>query len=200
MVFSLHAVEMTIEDILRKRAKSSSTEKTTRADRKKKTPITEPEVPSPIQDAPLPELDAPPPEPEAPKKPKLPKKTNTQKEKGIIFKDVVPQVKTNLAPAGDKGKGVLEEPSPPAKRQKMTVVPDPRQASSVLETTTKPGINISHFLSFHQAVGPSDDTLATRVVASIVHSLNIPGVTSGKGFRTIGSTTFSSSAFTLSWW
>lgn len=88
-MFSLHAVEMTIEDILRKQSKTSRSKKTTRGDKKKKTPTIVPEVLPSVQDTPLPELDAPPPEPEAPKKPKLPKKTTAQKEKGIVFKDVV---------------------------------------------------------------------------------------------------------------
>lgn len=62
-MFSLHAVEVTIEYILRKRAKTSRTKKVNQADKKKKTPIIEPEVIPLVQDTFLPQLDAPLPEP-----------------------------------------------------------------------------------------------------------------------------------------
>ena len=52
------------------------------------------------------------------------KTTYAPKEKGIVFKKVVPQEKkSTLAPAGDKGKGILEESSPQAKRQKTMSIP-----------------------------------------------------------------------------
>lgn len=61
------------------------------------------------------------------------KKDDAPKEKGVDFKEVVPQKKSTLALARDKGIGILEESSPSAKRQKMTTISDYMQMSSVPE-------------------------------------------------------------------
>lgn len=56
------------------------------------------------------------PEPEVakmPEKPKAPKTKEASKENGIFIREGVPPIQSTLAPVGDKGKDVLEEPSPP---------------------------------------------------------------------------------------
>lgn len=81
-MFSLLASDMTTEDILRKRSKTSRTKKTTREDEKKKTPIIVPEVLSYVQYTPVPELDVPPPKPEAPQKAQTAKENQRPEREG----------------------------------------------------------------------------------------------------------------------
>lgn len=73
-------------------------------------------------------------EPAAPNKSRARKKKDVQKEKCVEIREVIPEAGNSpLIPSGDKGKEVLEDPSPPVKRQKMMVTPEPRQEPSALE-------------------------------------------------------------------
>ena len=107
---------MALEDILRKRSKSTRSKKNTREE-KNKTPttqpskkfvISEPEVLLSDNETPLPEHGTPLPEPEIPKKPVEQKKPESPKEKGIFFKEPVPPAKSTLAPTEGKGKEKMD--------------------------------------------------------------------------------------------
>lgn len=96
------------------------------------------------------EHDASPLEPEIkkmPKKPKAPKKKDASKETDVVIREPVLEAKeATLAPAGDKGKEKLHVPSPLAKRQKVTLPTEPRQASSVPEELARHVIDLNHRL------------------------------------------------------
>ena len=104
------------------------------------------------------------------------KKTDAPKEKEVVFKKVVPQEKKyTLAPAGDKGKGILEESSPPARRQEMTTILEQRQASSVPEVLARQEADANHHLSLHGVASSSRRNFALETMARMAHSLNIFG-------------------------
>lgn len=88
----------------------------------------------------------------------------------------VPETRdSSLVPSGDKGKSILEQSSPPVKRQKITTILEPRKASSVPEAVTNTGISINPCLTLDKTAGSSESTLAVQAVASMVYSLNILG-------------------------
>ena len=132
-------------------------------------------TPSPDHAA-LPEHEVVVAEPAAPKKSRVLRKKDAQKEKGIVIKEPTPEVRDSpLVASGDKGKGISEQSSPPAKMQKTTEVSEPRQASLVPEVVANPGISINHCLSLDKMTGPSESTLAVQAVESMVRSLNLLG-------------------------
>lgn len=116
------------------------------------------------------------PEPEAPKQPKVKKKANDPKVTGVVFKEIVPQEKkSTLAPPRDKGKGILDEPFPMAKWQKMTTIPEQRQVSSVPEVLDRQEVDTNHHLSLHGVAVFSWRAIAAEAMARVAHSLNILG-------------------------
>ena len=74
-----------------------------------------------------------------------------------------------------EGKGKDKVVEPPSEKQKLTVIPDPRQALPAPEVTARPGVDVAHRITLNQAANTSDDALASRTVASVVHSLNLLG-------------------------
>ena len=110
---------MTLEDLLRKKPRASCSKKTSKEEKKKLQPIEEPPVklqetvPSEPED----------PEPEVPL---VRKRSKTPKEKWITIKEPLPPTMPKAAVIEGKGKDKMVEP--PAKKQKMTIIPDPRQA------------------------------------------------------------------------
>ena len=131
---------MHLEDLLRKKTRSSRSKKTHKEEKKKLPTITKPPVAT---------HETVPSEPEDPE-PEIPlvrKKSKTPKEKGVTIKEPFPPTVPKAAPVEGKGKGKLTEP--PAKRQKMIVVPDPEQAPPVSEVTTRPGIDVTHHIALH---------------------------------------------------
>lgn len=157
---------MHLKDLLRKKMRSSRSKKKTKEEKKKLRPIVEPPV-STHETAPSEPEDL---EPEIPL---VRKKSKTPKEKDVTIKEPLPTTKPKVAKVEGKGKGKQVEP--PAKRKKMTVIPDPRQTPPALEVTTRPDIDVSHRIALHRAATASDDTLATCTMESTVCSLNLLG-------------------------
>ena len=60
---------------------------------------------------------------------------------------------SSLVPAGDKGKKVVREPSPPTKRQKVMAIPGPRQEPLAPEAELKNVVN--PYLSLDEVAGSS---------------------------------------------
>ena len=85
-----------------------------------------------------------------------------------MFREVVPEIsKSPLVPAGDKGKKkVVEESSPPSKRQKVAslpeVVDEPLAPEAELKNMVTP------YLSLDEAAGSSGQALATQAITSVV--------------------------------
>ena len=144
--------------------KPSRSKKNAREEKKKltKTPTPEPEVTTT--------------DPVALRVPRVHrKKKETQKVKGIVIVEGTPEArKSPSIPAGDKGKGIMHEPSPPPKRQKLNPPLEPRQAASV-EEPTMPAIDLPHHLTLKGAAGPVEVATASAAVSRVVHSLNAMG-------------------------
>ena len=84
-------------------------------------------------------------DPAAPRVPRVHrKKKGTHKEKGVVIVEGAPGAKKSpLIPAGDKGKGILHEPSPPPKKQKLNPSVEPKQAASA-EEPSMPSVALHH--------------------------------------------------------
>ena len=128
----------------------------------KKTPTPKPEVTAA--------------DPVAPKVPTVHrKKKETSKEKGIVIVEGTPEArKSPSIPAGDKGKGIMHQPSPPPKRQKINPHLEPRQVGSVDEPAM-PAIDLRHRLTLKGAASPVEVATASAAVSRVVHSLNSMG-------------------------
>ena len=112
---------------------------------------------------------------QAPKKPRTPKKKDASKKTGIVITEPVPEAReATLAPARDKGRENMHEPSPLTKRQKVTPPMEPRQAASV-EELARHVVDLNHRLSIDGAAGPLEVATASAVVSRMTHTLNILG-------------------------
>ena len=114
-------------------------------------------------------------EPTVPKKSRYRKKSDTPKEQGVVFREGVPEAsKSPLVPAGDKGKKkVVEESSPPSKRQRVASLPEVVDEPLAPEAELKNMVNL--YLSVDEATGSSGQALATQAVTSVVEALNFVG-------------------------
>ena len=83
-------------------------------------------------------------------------------------------VQPPLVPTGDKGKEVVQDPPPLAKRQRTIPPVEPRQAASV-EEPVRLVINLHHRLAIQGAAGPVEIATASAIVSRVVHSLNAMG-------------------------
>ena len=121
-----------------------------------------------------PELEVATGDPAAPKVPKVKRKQKgPHKEKGIVIYEGVPEAKKSpLIPAGDKGKGVLHEPSPPPKKQKLNPPAEPAQAASTEEPAT-PSLRVHHDLFLKGAAGPVEVATASAAISRVFNSLSI---------------------------
>ena len=138
------------------------------------------------------------PENPEPKSPHVRKRSKTPQEKGVTIKEPLPPTNTKAPMVEGKGKSKLVEP--PSKKQKMTLIPDPRQAPPAPEFTTRPGVDVNHRITLNQTITTSDDALASRTVASVVRSLNLLGVSFGRNSMGITLAILLSSACTLLYW
>ena len=147
--------------------KAPRAKKDTAGDKRKKSS-------SPVHET-VPEVEVAAAEPTVPKKSRYRKKSNTPKEQGVVFREGVPEAsKSPLVPAGDKGKKkVVEESSPPSKRQRVASLPEVVDEPFAPEAELKNMVN--PYLSLDEAAGSSGQALATQAVTSVVEALNFVG-------------------------
>ena len=115
-------------------------------------------------------------EPAAPKSARVHrKKQEPRRDKGIVIVEGAPEARKSpqIAP-GDKGKGVLREPSPPPKKQKPNPPSEPVRIPQTEELLRSP-ITLQNDLYLKGASGPVEVATATATVSRVVNSLNIMG-------------------------
>lgn len=153
--------------VAQKLPKASRAKKDTTSEKRKK-PL------SPVHES-LPEDEVAAVEPAVPKKSRYRKKSNTPKEQGVAFREVIPETsKSPLVLAEDKGKKrVVVEPSPPSKRQKMAPISEAGEEPLAPEAELKN--MIAPYLSLDEAAGSSGQTLAAQAITSVVEALNFVG-------------------------
>ena len=115
-------------------------------------------------------------EPVAPKTARIHrKKQESCREKGIVIVEGAPEAKKSPQIAvGDKGKGILREPSPPSKKQKLNPPTEPARAASV-EESFKLSVALHYDMCLKGAAGPVELATASAAVSRMVNSLNIMG-------------------------
>ena len=135
----------------------------------------------------LPEAEVMTVEPAVPRKTRYSKKSNAPKEKGIVFNEVPPEKpKSPLIPAGDKGKAKLvEKPSPPSKRRKITHLPE--VADEPLAPAVELKNMITSYLSLDDEADSSSQTMSALAISSAVESINLM---SGELWRKLQSSKF----------
>ena len=135
----------------------------------------------------LPEAEVMTVEPAVPRKTRYSKKSNAPKEKGIVFNEVPPEKpKSPLIPAGDKGKAKLvEQPSPPSKRQKIIHLPE--VADEPLAPAVELKNMITSYLSLDDEADSSSQTMSALAISSAVESINLM---SGELWRKLQSSKF----------
>ena len=151
--------------ITMKPPKSSRAKKDTASEKEK-------ESLSPVHET-LPEVGVVAAEPAVPRKTRYSKKSSAPKEQGIVLKEVSSEKpKSPLVPAGDKGKvKLVEEASPPSKRQKIIHLPEVVVEPLAPEVELKN--MITSYLSLDDAAGSSGQMLSTQAITSAVESLNL---------------------------
>ena len=103
------------------------------------------------------------------------KKQEPCKEKWIVFVEGAPEAKKSpQIAAGDKGKGILCEPSPPPKKQKLNPLNEPVRVTST-EESFRPSVALHYDLCLKGAAGPVEVATASAAVSRMVNSLNIMG-------------------------
>ena len=142
-----------LEDLVRKKPRASKTSKA-------QTPAAE----KPL--AAIPEIVLSDPKDVEPKVPlirKKPKTPRTPKPKGISINEPTSLLKLKDKPVGGKGKGKVDEP--PSKRQKIVDTPNLQPALPSIETTSRPGVELSHWIALNLAANANDDILAAKIMA-----------------------------------
>ena len=103
------------------------------------------------------------------------KKLEPRRDKGIVIVEGAPEAKKSpqIAP-GDKGKGILREPSPPPKKQKPNPPSEPMRVPQI-EEPFRPSVALQYDLCLKGAAGPVEVATASAAVSRMVNSLNIMG-------------------------
>lgn len=111
------------------------------------------------------------------------KKPEAPKEKGVTFREPAPPTKSKLPPVEGKGKEKMEEPSRPAKKQKLTPLSEQGQTRSVPKVVDRREVDIKHHLSLHGMAGSLGQGMAMDSLGKVTHSLNILGGEIGKRLK-----------------